>query len=729
MSVTTQSYTTNSKKIIISNEFGNGSTNVISAVDSAITGQGWTLYDTINTTLFNPIVTKVYRVLNYDGITYKYLIIRWDTVKQLFWTSTCYSWSTSTKLPTYESFNAAGGFAQGYDIANSYIIVSATARHVMIWPFINGQPGLWTAVVEFERVATEDTTTLANPCFAWTNSLMIGTPWGRPTAGQSPTMFAFPYTFDGSTGALAASIYAPVTNRGMLPPQPIQANITYTDPTVGNSGHMAVYGYNLTYGWNFQGSTTSTISIDTGTLYPVATPSYQWFMPMGRMYDFGVTRPYGNPGDTTSANLDPTFGWPASTGTPAEAFLMPMNGGWEGTAAYAPGQFSYNYANIGPSVIPMKAVGVGDNIFVAMGNTTTGSGGIATVSYTGGIQQPPVFRANITGGVYDILFDGNGYIWGTTSNGVVQMNANTFSSVYFTSNQTIANGGAYLGIDNKNVYMSNRLANTTPQIYTIDRATGNVYFGNTYNTVSAFTSASGWGTPIPDYTGNVFAFQTAGVATAQTIWMGKFLANTGANLAYTQGNTGFTGQAHEGHSGYYDPISNRLWEIAPAAGGANFVTYEYYSANLIQTGNVSNVSTGTTTLGAYQTNLYGTGTADYRGDQYVIPWRGHFMIGTKKPGLVNANVSFSATGLAAFSSLWSFANIGAQANVNVNAQTNTIVYSPTGGSGWSTTNGSTIYSVYSGSAPANDNRVMIINGLYGVNNTSGGASSRLLLKA
>ena len=82
MTVTTTSFTAagNAKKISISNEIGNGSTNIIAAVNSAITGLGWTSWDTIATTTYNPITTYVYQAPNADGITYKYFIIEHSVI-------------------------------------------------------------------------------------------------------------------------------------------------------------------------------------------------------------------------------------------------------------------------------------------------------------------------------------------------------------------------------------------------------------------------------------------------------------------------------------------------------------------------------------------------------------------------------------------------------------------------------------------------------------------------
>jgi len=87
----------------------------------------------------------------------------------------------------------------------------------MMQNFILNKPGLWSAVFEFERALPEDTAAAGNPCYAWTNSAMLGTPWGRIPTATSRVMFAFPRTPIGSTGAQAAKEYAPITSRGNVP--------------------------------------------------------------------------------------------------------------------------------------------------------------------------------------------------------------------------------------------------------------------------------------------------------------------------------------------------------------------------------------------------------------------------------------------------------------------------------------------------------------------------------
>ena len=833
MSVTTTSYTTNTKKITILNEFGNGSTNVISAVDSAITGGGWTLYDTINTTLFNPMVTKVYRVLNADGVSYKYMILRWDTIKLMLYTSCCETWSTGTHFPYNESWTNAGAFGQGYDLSNGFFLINASARHCMIWNWILGTPGMWAAVIEFERIAPEDiasaSTATPYPCYAWTNSIMIGTPYGNYAQGyqKSPWMFAFPRTADGSTGAQACMIYAPVTNRGMWPPNPPQGIVSIGADAPANLSHLGSYYYNLTYGWNNVAVATSTLSVDAGTTY---TPFFNsvasaqvngYLMPFGRAYNFGVTGVIGRAGDTTLANLDATYGWPSGTTVQSEALLLPLSGGNESYSQYqgsglpnpGSGTMYTTTGNVGNSVVPMKAIQIGDTMWVATGNASTSSsafnntGGIMTFSISSGNYSPPLFRVNVGsqsggvtnssyayGGVYDIMFDGNNYVYATTANGVMQVNVTSFSTVFITSNQTLANGCGYLSMDNKNVYATARVGNSRPQVYTIDRATGNVWFGNTYNPPSnSMVVGQGWGTPIPDYTGNVYVANQPGQGagtTATYYYLGTFSANTGGNV--TQLVNGISnnnlfpapaptavGWAAANGQGapqgiYYDYISGRLWnwfinagtfyqhymiEVFPLMSPAcQPPTAGWFNGNL---GGITSYNTGTTgfvfnngvniannVINWHWSNMHEHPTPDGRGELYAYPYRGYHIVTSRRPGLdVRGSTNSYTTNTTALLKFISgeqtlFGNIGGAYptgiygfNTGAASILDTAQGGPIRGANMVTSNNVNLlichtsgFNNQTGPNTSQDNRIMLISGLYNGNNTSGYAMSRLLLK-
>ena len=144
MSVANTLYSTNSYRVNISNELE--SNNIIAGVNTAITTLGWSLYDSVPQTTYSPMATYVYRVLNADSTTYKYAILRWNTLLLNFNLSSCEDWNTSTNVPTNESWHNAGMFYQGYDLKDCFIFVGATSRHLVVQPFIRNEPGLWSAI-------------------------------------------------------------------------------------------------------------------------------------------------------------------------------------------------------------------------------------------------------------------------------------------------------------------------------------------------------------------------------------------------------------------------------------------------------------------------------------------------------------------------------------------------------------------------------------------------------
>lgn len=358
MSVKNIPYTTNSVRVVISNEVTY--TNILTQMNAAITGLGWTLWDSVDNwipgspILFtatisgtamtvsavssgalavgqtvtgsgvtgnsvitvapasqltgsytlsqsstvgsatamsvvssnaSPMFLRVYRALNADAVTYKYFIIWYDIRKQAFWTGTCESWDATNHVATNLAWNNNGSFVQNYDIKDSFIWVSATARHIVIWPFVTGEPGLWTGVFEFERIAPEDTVANAAPCWAWTNSVIIGTQFSDGTISQhvspSKTMFAFPRTQDGLTGAAAAGTYAPVTNRGSFPP-------SYPSGTMTHGG-ASFFGYIGYYNSETQPSTVLTVqAMNAGTITVGSLIRGPGVVPGTRIVSFGT---------------------------------------------------------------------------------------------------------------------------------------------------------------------------------------------------------------------------------------------------------------------------------------------------------------------------------------------------------------------------------------------------------------------------------------------------------
>jgi len=244
----------------------------------------------------SPMFLRVYRAINADASTYKYCIIWYDIRKQAFWTGTCESWDATNHVATNLAWNNNGSFVQNYDIKDSYIWVSATARHIVIWPFILGEPGLWTGVFEFERSAPEDTVANAAPCWAWTNSVIIGTQFSDGAIAQhvspSKTMFAFPRTQDGLTGAAAAGAYAPVTNRGSFPPSYPSGTLTH--------GSASFLGYIGTINNESVPSTVLTVqTMNAGTITVGSLIRGPGVVPGTRIVSFG-----SGTGQTGTYNLN-----------------------------------------------------------------------------------------------------------------------------------------------------------------------------------------------------------------------------------------------------------------------------------------------------------------------------------------------------------------------------------------------------------------------------------------
>ena len=433
MTVTNYLYGANSYRVNISNEVT--FTNIFSGVNTAITTLGWTQYDYVansvpglgTTSTFSPLYTYVYRVLNVDATTYKYFILRWDVVKSTFYTSTCESWNASTHVATNESWTGAGAFAQHYDLKDCFIFVGASARHLVIWPFIKSEPDMWTGVFEFERAVPEDTVANNAPCWAWTSSVMMGTPHGKLTA-VSRIMYAFPRTQDGLTGAAAAALYAPVTNRGMYPP--VYPSGTLAITVDSNLLHLGSY-YNMTYGWDTSSSKVyaSPISVDASTKY----------MPFGRTYNLSVTGTIGSHLDTITIPLDSTGGWVSSTGTNTDCAILPLNGGSEiGTITYGANKMSTPVASSALTSQASKVIAIGDNLWAC------NQQGIYYWPMSSGTVAPTLAWTNPTAtantSVIDLLFDGERTLYGATYFGLVKIDTETLAATSLTFPNTAGSG-------------------------------------------------------------------------------------------------------------------------------------------------------------------------------------------------------------------------------------------------------------------------------------------------
>jgi len=720
MAVANTAYSNNSYEIVITNEFE--SNTIIAGVNTAITSLGWSLYDSINQTEFSPMVTRVYRVLNSDATTYKYAILRYDTLLLRLNLSCAEDWNTSTKVATNESWHNAGLFYMGYDLRDSIIFVGATARHLILQSWIRNEPGLWAGILEFERVAGEDISQNSAPCFAYTNSLMFGTPWGQ-TANNVPSryMMAFPRTPDNQTGAYAAKVYSPVTTRGMYPPYYPSANTGNTGANSviivsthdGNALHLGSFYNTLgTWGWDPAKAVVSPVTVDH--IYKS--------MPFGRIYNAAITKPIGTQSlDSTYLNADATGGWPAATGANTEFLTFALNGGAETEYTNSVGRLSVTWSNNTSAVYGGVAV-VGNTVWAAANN------GVWTWDINSGANTSAIQRYVNSNGVIDIMFDGRRSIWGSTNNGIVQIDTETYAANVNVAATDLGCGP--LNMDNKYIYAASRTRSTQPKVYRFFRANANL--AAHHNVGSALAAVTSFGRPVPDYKGFFYAVTQQGAQTTgsgvsrQIVWSSEAAnANVGAsNNQYSSGSTVNWQTAF-----YYEYNNDTLYFFTNEAGTGRTIIY----ANVPNTNVWTQVfnATGTWAPTVVQANYtYSPSPAvtnawDNTGDLVMTPRRGWLHITPRRTGA-------NQTSQTAFSALCSLEHPDSPAGIGRpfsygNFTTNDSVNSTNGCPGHQITNGIRVFqTIWRSNTEA---RITTLGNLYQNTAFNTYQTGRLLIKA
>ena len=676
MAVTNTQFANNTYKVAISGELS-GSNNVIAGVNTAITTLGWSLWDAIDQTTYSPLATRVYRRLNADGTTYKYVILRYDTLRLKINLSCAEAFDETTHVATNESWHNDGCFYHGYDLRYSFIIVNATQRHLLLQTYILNEPGHWAGVFEAERVAGEDISSNSAPNFFYTNSLMFGTPYGidnTRTSNTSMIMMAFPRTPDGLVNEFAAAVYAPTTSRGMWPPYYPSGNtgnvgmntVFTTANTDMNALHLGSWWLNIGSG-AYNVSSSAAYSRQGGVwgwddselpMSPVSVDAIRKHMPFGRVYDIGITRPIGGQLDTTYFTANTAGGWPDNTGSNTEFLLMPLNGGLEqwysnnysaavgfmpppSTVANAGIRVAWSNNN---NVVYSTLTTVGNNVWAAANN------GIWIWNQNAGTNTTSNLVYFNSNGVFDLMYDGARSVYGTTNVGLIQIDTESFATNTITSsNMTNQGGCSYLNMDNQFIYAVNRTANTRPFCHMIYRSNNTV----TPNVIQmaagvALNVASGWNTPMPDYQGFVYLSNSPGTTSSQQKRM--LVANVdGANATAVGFNTGvsnttqfwYATAAHNASNEvdniWIDYNSNRVYHFQITSSSGFVQEYEAATKNFNLIANTAQLNTSffvNAGCNSFMTYYHTTGgTGDFRGDLNIMQHRGMFHVQLKKPGI------------------------------------------------------------------------------------------------
>lgn len=228
MTITATQLATNTVQITASGT-ANPIADMYTAVSNAITGvnpvnadTGWTVWDSFT---YGVITTQVFRSLNKDGSTYKFLILRWNFVTMELNTSTCENWVPNTAVlsPSTPLVTPNPGISNEawtyFDSAPIGFRMDACDLFVMVhprWCIIEGsiltEYGEWAGVVEFDREDVADTAANAYPCWGWVSSTlwMLGasTVSTKPLGASEYPLLALPRTRSLQVGVNATRGFA-----------------------------------------------------------------------------------------------------------------------------------------------------------------------------------------------------------------------------------------------------------------------------------------------------------------------------------------------------------------------------------------------------------------------------------------------------------------------------------------------------------------------------------------
>lgn len=476
MSVTTTQVGTNTVQLTLSGE--TSSTNFITALDTAITSNGWSQVD-----ISNPY-NRVYSAVNADGSTLKYIGISIDPGCLQIRTTSYESWNATTHVGTNEvwTWNRAGVMSYNFNYCDVLIMINP--RWLILQTFVRGQVSCWAGVVELAREAPEDTIGAGYPCWCWITSAAAMTQ--LPNAGNITTTavipcVSFPRTRGGLTGISASSgtsLQTPYTRFGAaaILGQPFASLTSY-----------------VTYAWD----TTKKI---IHSVRPVVGTTEQH----GRMFGLKLTYNIGSPYNRVSVPVDSNYGYSASGtntshwvlgGVPALTIGPGLIGA---TVNYPQGSVTTTTVNLGSGAVINAVEPVGLYYYIA---TATGVFKIDNSSTT---PTSLGVLSGTSGKIYNsITYDNDQYVYAAGPDGVYRIDTLNSDTVTFLA--TNANGVTTLLWDGTYLWAGNRTAATTGHLFQINVTSFTV--AATINLGAVSTQPGGICT---DYQGNMYALTNTG---------------------------------------------------------------------------------------------------------------------------------------------------------------------------------------------------------------------------
>jgi len=495
----------NTKRINISDNDYDQST-VITYIRNVITSMGWSLYDTFQAV--DPSVVGsfpgdgtwggfVFRSLNYDGVSYKYAILRFDTPRRFMYLSTCESWNNTTHVPTNECWTGHG-FPMPWSPDYCDIVINANSRWLLIQSYLNGDSGNWCAVMEFEREAEEDTAAAGFPCWAFTCSELHMQYDNNGIEVPACALFGycFPRLRDGSTGYNAAVRMGTISGSRLF--LSWNSNIASSMP-----------GSSMLYEWDPSKSQVHSLSPtmvgegDTPSLNGLGHFKY------GRAFGFKLTRPITGAEQMNKLSLKvDTDGFFDPTGSATDHFVFPFNGSGPLRSRF---YISTDALSYGPQYTTCVIPG-GSTYYV---NATAHAGAFWYVATSNGIYKingsTNAVSAVISGtsGTFfsDIVWDeSTGMVWAAGPLHIWRINPASSDAV---TSYAVTGGAKQLVVTNGKIIATSRQSATTLNVSSLNKSNQTVQTVTT----SGWAAAVNWSGATYCYNGYV-AMMMVGSATA-----------------------------------------------------------------------------------------------------------------------------------------------------------------------------------------------------------------------
>lgn len=498
MSATINTLGPNSRQIVVDREMS--SDNIINAINTALTTLGWTLIDTVTSGPRNCIVKKVYSALNNDSAqtpTTKYMILRFDSQKQLWNVTAAEYWNVTNHTATNETFHNNYVFPLSLQHSNNVIYVWASARYAAFATAVRSELGPWQGVFEFEREAPEDIAGQNAPCFGWTSALTIGQYYGSNYASSQtsprPHTFWVPRTIDGYTGWGACQQFIINTAFGVFPPSSSQCTYGTTTGYPNHLGMLGAFGTNSSYAWDTGKKVVSSLKLAG------ATKTYN----TGRIYGLKVAPNFGAVLDSVALPID-SNGFFALNGTVSNHYILPISGGSFQDLAIGSSRLSETLYNHGVSHTINSAVIIDARYIYC---TTTSSGiwklDLDTASWN---QMPGTSSTTY----HDIVYDGGVYLYTSSAAGVTRIYIEDDSTVVLS----VGGGSLTLALDDNYLYAARLTESTTPSLDIIDLT--NFTVARTYTSSATMPTVCHFYNMVVDYKGGVLATMLRGTSTTSS---------------------------------------------------------------------------------------------------------------------------------------------------------------------------------------------------------------------